>query len=107
MNIKGAAASALFISKVNRKLSDYNIDTTDCVICYLRIKSDKTMNQTNIDIGLFLGSEFGEGFGYPKTSVNLPSIRDVLKFTLFNFNFLKQDDVTNREAFRYWFAIFF
>ena len=65
------------------------------------------MNQTNIDIGQFLGSEFGEGFGYPKTSANLPSIRDVLKFTLFNFNFLKQDDVTNREAFRYWFAIFF
>ena len=59
------------------------------------------MNKTNINIGQFLGSEFGEGFGYPNVSINLPSVRDVLKFTLFNLNFLSEDKITNKEAFRY------
>ena len=62
------------------------------------------MNNTNIYIGEFVGSEFGEGFGFPKVSINLPSTRDVLKFTLFNLNFLTDKDdpdkITVAEAVR-------
>ena len=63
------------------------------------------MNKTNEYIGEFLGSEFGEGFGYPNVSINLPSVRDVLRFTLFNLNFLTDaadpNKITKNEAFRY------
>ena len=60
------------------------------------------MNKTNIFIGQMLESDFGEGFGYPSISINLPSIRDVLKFTLFNFNFFnyEEEKISNSQAFR-------